>query len=61
MKPLFRICRTRRTRAGIATEVVEHEGCGVSIHADSADEAVARARQLMPWLPKNLTAIQEAS
>jgi hypothetical protein len=61
VKPLFRICRTRRTHAGIATEVVEHEGCGVSIHADTADQAVARAKQLMPWLPRDLVAIQEAS
>lgn len=59
--PAFKICRTRVTRAGIATEQVEYEGCGITLHADSADAAVARARALMPWLPNNLIAIPEAN
>lgn len=32
---------------------------GLSIHAASADAAVKRARELMPWLPKKLVAYSE--
>jgi hypothetical protein len=59
-KPAFRICRSRRTSAGIATEIVESDGVGVTLHADSPEAAVERARRLMPWLPRNLVAIPEA-
>lgn len=53
----FRICRARKTRSGVATELVERDGCAFTLFADSADAAVARARSLMPWLPTNLVAI----
>lgn len=53
----FRICRARRTRAGIATELLEIEGVGLCLHAPDADTAVARARVLFPWLPASLVAI----
>jgi hypothetical protein len=54
---LFNLCRPRRTRAGIATEVIEHEGVGLGLHAESPEAAVTKARRLMPWLHTNLIAI----
>lgn len=57
----FRICKTCKTRAGIATDSVERDGCAFTVYADTADEAVARARFLMPWLPTNLVAVPESN
>lgn len=52
----YRICRERRTYAGIATELV-----GLTMHAPTPEEAINRARHLMPWLSGKLVALEEAA
>lgn len=41
MTKRFRICKERKTRAGVATESI-----GLILHAESAEQAVTNARQL---------------
>lgn len=52
----FRICRERKTRAGLATEDL-----GLILHAPSAEAAVANAKALGMFTGLALIAIPEAS
>jgi hypothetical protein len=52
----FRICRETRTYAGIKTESV-----GLFMHAPTPEEAISRAKHIMPWLSGKLVAIAEAA
>lgn len=49
----YRICKTRRTPAGTATESI-----GLFLWAVDADSAVANAKQIFPWAG-SLVAIAE--
>ncbi len=60
-RPLFSICTEHKTSAGVATSIIKRDGVGLCLHATTPDEAIAKARRLMPWLPTNITAIPEAN